>query len=69
MTLRDLIEDNASYDYVYEYDYSYKNQDSELFADLDEVLEEIWYRIDDEWYTPWEYNDIKAYLDCSIKKI
>jgi hypothetical protein len=36
---------------------------------LDEILWNFWYKIINEDYIPWEYNDIKWYLDFEVANI
>jgi len=63
LTIRDIIDD---YSQLWHYDYKWA--DSKNYKDLDEALEECGYKLTgDDDVEAGDYNDIKAYLNCSIE--
>jgi len=70
MSLRQAIEQDPRLENLYKYEYSYKYSSQQWnFKYLDDVLEEFGYKIINEDYIPWEYNDIKWYLECIVVEI
>lgn len=51
------------------YDYDYKWRDSENYHDLDELLLDLGYTLACGEVKAGEYNDIKGYLNCRVKKL
>ena len=51
------------------YDYDYKWKDSKNYKDLNEILEVIGYKLVDDEVKAGDYNDIKGYFGCEVKKL
>jgi len=63
LTIRDII-----YRFASLYDYDYKWKDSEKFRDLNNLLHELGYELIDDEVKAGDYNDIKGYFGCKIKR-
>ena len=50
------------------YDYDYKWRDSEKFRDMNDLLHELGYELIDDEVKAGDYNDIKGYFGCKIKR-
>ena len=51
------------------YDYDYKWKESDKYRDMKELLKELGYKLIDDEVKSGDYNDIKGYFGCEIKRI
>jgi len=51
------------------YDYDYKWRDSPNYKSLTDVLSIIGYKLVDDEVKAGDYNDIKGYFECEVKKL
>lgn len=64
MKLRELAQKQGL---LYEFDYKWR--DSKNYRDLNEILEEIGYKLVDGEVKSGDYNDIKGYFKCEVEEI
>lgn len=63
ITLRELAKEHPE---LYDFDYKWKTSDK--YRDLSQILDALGYELISSEVQPGEYNDIKAYFECQIRK-